>query len=70
VPLLGALTTAPLLFPPGGDLTNHLVPGHTASGFTTEPDVPTIELTSEQRQAIQAKLGQPVDVVDPATQQR
>jgi hypothetical protein len=30
----------------------------------------TIELTDLQRQALQAKQGQPVDVVDPATQQR
>jgi hypothetical protein len=30
----------------------------------------TIELTDAQRQALQAERGQPVDVLDPATQQR
>lgn len=30
----------------------------------------TIELTEEQRQALQAEQGKPVDVVDPATQRR
>jgi len=30
----------------------------------------TIELTEEQRQALQAEQGTPLDVVDPATQQR
>lgn len=30
----------------------------------------TIELTDEQRQALQAEQGQPIHVVDPATQQR
>jgi hypothetical protein len=32
--------------------------------------MPKIELTDAQRQAIQADPGRPVDVVDPATQQR
>jgi hypothetical protein len=30
----------------------------------------TIELTDEQRQALQAERGKPVDVIDPATRQR
>jgi hypothetical protein len=42
---------------------------HNARVFS-EAAVPTIELTDEQRQALQAERGQPVHVIDPTTQQR
>ena len=50
-------------------MTDWLAYRHNGFVFSRGPRMATIELTDEQRQALEAEQREPLDVVDPATQQ-